>query len=1005
MRGDTNATKVIGAPYRRRPSRADAEPTAKEAVNAWLVHALREALAAIPPSSSTPAPPPWALVLDTELCSTVRALDAAGAIPAARCVVPNPDARVVAACAELGAVGLACTSHAVLVPEGPEHPALAARRTSLERRASSSSSSSSAAAGAAAAIPGAPLVSLPAACRGAIAFAWLDYCGGISSRAGRRRREDVRALLASRTSRSGSGAASSASAEDASNAAEDATPWLAPVAVLALTLADRGAPALYDGDAADQAVCFVADAARRGGRVADVVGAVSYGGLPGAPPRDGSDANVHARARMQTLAFLVTTDDSATGGGDGSTPGRRARVVSAATRASEAFFKKALDEKKKADEEAAPLRFSSGWTLRLGDGEAGPRGRDAETQRRVAEAFAAAVAERAADVSPAASTPPPLALALDSRLLPAALALRRVAPRVAVRVAVEDDLDRLVASEAARRAGLVAAGDQHPRARRETDGVAIEIETNARDLLVSASRASSGVVVGAFLDFTPRHRAFSRAEVAACGSWPHLNAALRAMRRRGGGGRRAGGGGAIRGVLAVLVNVSDDVEYWDGLAIDLLLAGVREAANRVANEGDPNEENETNETSAEFEPSRVRGQRASVSARVEALAERRTVSGRAPRASLVAEVTFFSDSKSAEDSNHLRVGPTRPVVWDEARPKAPRGRLGAALLAWATEALRHRREAAADSCSSDDDDASDASNPLSDASDASNPTRRRRAFVVVEPGGCHVVPALLASGRGTVVHEVACDAAHHAESLRRVGDSADADEKNVRLLRASGRRVAHASPGAAAEAMGATSFRRKTGAALPTMMSGRASDEGDASFDSRGARAAPTLLCLAPVHDAGPRRLEWRAFVAAWAKMAGRCVEEEEAARIRGSRDQDRARSRSPIRRRPSRGRSRSLSPRPRSREDSTRAVTARGVFLVDGGRGDEGAIATALADVAPSLGDSVEAAATRCVTRSARRRAFRIVTVDISHVKKDARSDDGYGAGGGIPGGVRRRP
>ena len=254
MGGDTNATKVIGAPYRRRPSRADAGPTAKEAVNAWLVHALREALAAIPPSSSTPAPPPWALVLDTELCSTVRALDAAGAIPAARCVVPNPDARVVAACAELGAVGLACTSHAVLVPEGPEHPALAARRTSLERRASSSSSSSSAAA-AAAAIPGAPLVSLPAACRGAIAFAWLDYCGGISSRAGRRRREDVRALLASRTSRSGSGAASSASAEDASNAAEDATPWLAPVAVLALTLADRGAPALYDGDAADQAVC------------------------------------------------------------------------------------------------------------------------------------------------------------------------------------------------------------------------------------------------------------------------------------------------------------------------------------------------------------------------------------------------------------------------------------------------------------------------------------------------------------------------------------------------------------------------------------------------------------------------------------------------------------------------------------------------------------------------------------------------------------------------------
>jgi hypothetical protein len=79
-------------------------------------------------------------------------------------------------------------------------------------------------------------------------------------------------------------------------------------------------------------------------------------------------------------------------------------------------------------------------------------------------------------------------------------------------------------------------------------------------------------------------------------------------------------------------------------------------------------------------------------------------------------------------------------------------------------------------------------------------------------------------------------------------------------------------------------------------------------------------------------------------------------------------------------------------------------VFLVDGGGGDEGAIATALADVAPSLGDSVEAAATRCVTRSARRRAFRIVTVDISYIKKEARSDDGHGAGGGDPGGRSKK-
>ena len=265
------------------------------------------------------------------------------------------------------------------------------------------------------------------------------------------------------------------------------------------------------------------------------------------------------------------------------------------------------------------------------------------------------------------------------------------------------------------------------------------------------------------------------------------------------------------------------------------------------------------------------------------------------------------------------------------------------------------------------------------------------------------------------MHEVACDDAHRAESLRRVGDSADADvdvdvdEKNFHL-RVPRRRRRRSSPPSRVRAAGRARVPRGGGGGdggdFFSSKNRRCSSDDDerARFRRRRRRfvrfsrraRAPTLLCLAPVHDAGPRRLEWRAFVAAWAKMAGRCVEEEEAARIRGSRDQDRARSRSPIRRRPSRGRSRSLSPGPRSREDSARAATARGVFLVDGGGGDEGAIATALADVAPSLGDSVEAAATRCVTRSARRRAFRIVTVDISHIKKDARSDDRYGAGGG---------
>ena len=121
---------------------------------------------------------PWALVLDTERCDTILALDEAGAIPKRRCVVPNPDAAVCRAARTHGAHAVEATSHAVLVPDGPVHPLLRAAAAAAPPRAPD------------------PIPGLPDACRGAIGCVWLDYCGGVSSRGGRRRREDVRAILA-----------------------------------------------------------------------------------------------------------------------------------------------------------------------------------------------------------------------------------------------------------------------------------------------------------------------------------------------------------------------------------------------------------------------------------------------------------------------------------------------------------------------------------------------------------------------------------------------------------------------------------------------------------------------------------------------------------------------------------------------------------------------------------------------------------------------------------------
>ena len=131
--GRTNATKVIGAPYRRPEASAGGGPTCKASANEWLARVTVALHGHLRDAGREPAASPWALVLDTERCDTILALDEAGAIPKRRCVVPNPDAAVCRAARTHGAHAVEATSHAVLVPDGPVHPLLRAAAAARPR--------------------------------------------------------------------------------------------------------------------------------------------------------------------------------------------------------------------------------------------------------------------------------------------------------------------------------------------------------------------------------------------------------------------------------------------------------------------------------------------------------------------------------------------------------------------------------------------------------------------------------------------------------------------------------------------------------------------------------------------------------------------------------------------------------------------------------------------------------------------------------------------------------
>ena len=172
---------------------------------------------------------------------------------------------------------------------------------------------------------------------------------------------------------------------------------------------------MYDGDSLDAVVCLVRDAAARGGRRAAVVGTCSYGGSSGATRR---------RARMHTAVFAVGPEPSAEWLED------IARTLPAPVR-------------------TPGMNTTRGWTLVLGRGDEGARGRDVAVQRVAADAFAAAVAavnRRRRRTRPKYT---PRVVIVESRLLPATRAVRAAVPDADVAVAVEDDLDRLVAASAA----------------------------------------------------------------------------------------------------------------------------------------------------------------------------------------------------------------------------------------------------------------------------------------------------------------------------------------------------------------------------------------------------------------------------------------------------------------------------------------------------------------------------------------------------------------------------
>ena len=392
-----------------------------------------------------------------------------------------------------------------------------------------------------------------------------------------------------------------------------------------------------------------------------------------------------------------------------------------------------------------------GWALKLAGVGTGAGAenetflRDAAMQHAAAASFAAAAA--AAIGSSASSYPPPWYIALESRLLPAVKALRNVLPKARVSVVVEDDLERLVATAVAARLSTSCSTPCSTSSTTSTfssfsSSSAVQVKARFWDLLTDVGGDSGGrtrreggaekgegemdgdlaqeALSGAFLDYTGRTRAFARAELAACAVWPQLAAVLRSFQYSRGGG-----------VVAMLVNVSDDVEYWEGLAVDYLVHGLRVAAADVASSagcvardecaGGPAGTGAGCDRGKDAMAQRCVAATAALVAaaetekevKVEVLEVMSTTSGMTPRVMILASVSFhprvLTTTMSATTEGAVESGaagaaaavatqPSSPSPcthaslalqrgWDEARVKHMAGATAVAIASWAIPAV------------------------------------------------------------------------------------------------------------------------------------------------------------------------------------------------------------------------------------------------------------------------------------------------------------------------------
>ena len=216
--GDRGAVSASGGERGRRP-------TCKASANEWLARVTVALHGHLRDAGREPAASPWALVLDTERCDTIPRPRRGRCHPETQVRRPQPRRRRLPRRANPRAHAVEATSHAVLVPDGPVHPLLPRRR---RRRARDPRPRSRVFPTRVAARLDASGSTTAAACRAAAVVDDARRPRHLAPQTPRRRGSRLRA-------------------------------------VLALTVSERGAPAMYDGDSLDAVVCLVRDAAARGG--------------------------------------------------------------------------------------------------------------------------------------------------------------------------------------------------------------------------------------------------------------------------------------------------------------------------------------------------------------------------------------------------------------------------------------------------------------------------------------------------------------------------------------------------------------------------------------------------------------------------------------------------------------------------------------------------------------------------------------------------------------------